>query len=81
MPELVVLTTEARSPVPAIPASWGWAAMSGRKGSWDGDTQELAGIIGVHVGSPSAIVYGDNPKMAKVEPPRIAKFKTMWKDT
>lgn len=52
----------------------------GRKGSWHGDPTMLAGIIGRHLSSPSALVYGDNPKTAKVEPERSLKFTVMWRE-
>ena len=51
---------------------------SGRKGSWDGDPSLLASITGRHLNSPSSLVYGDNPKTAKVEPERALKFTLMW---
>jgi hypothetical protein len=55
-------------------------AAVGRKGSWDGAPSELASIIGTHLSSPSALVYGDNPQTAKVEPERALKFTLMWRE-
>ena len=53
---------------------------SGRKGSWGGDPSVLGSIVGRHLTSPSALVYGDNLKTAKVEPERALKFTAMWRE-
>jgi hypothetical protein len=52
----------------------------GRKGSWDGAPSSLASITGKHLSSPSALVYGTNPLIAKVEPERALKFTLMWRE-
>ena len=55
--------------------------IGGRRGSWDGDPSMLASIIGRHLSSPSALVYGDNNSTAKVEPERIIpRFTLMWEE-
>ena len=64
----------ARGRAPAI-------MIGGRRGSWDGDPSMLASIIGQHLSSPSALVYGDSNSTAKVEPERIIpRFTLMWEE-
>ena len=64
----------ARGRAPAI-------MIGGRRGSWDADPSMLASIIGRHLSSPSALVYGDNNSTAKVEPERtIPRFTPMWEE-
>ena len=52
----------------------------GRIGSWEGDLDVLVAIIGRHVTSATCLVYGEDPKTAKVEPDQLKKFMEMFRE-
>ena len=55
--------------------------IGGRRGSLDGDPSMVAPILGRHLSSPSALVYGDNDSTAKMEPERIIpRFTLTWEE-